>query len=200
MAAPEYIMETLRGYMTLDPGLPRSHPTSSAWQELPHQTVSNAQSASLPGTADVVIIGSGITGCSVAHALLSAESGPALRVTVLEARDAVSGATGRNGGHLLSDSVSLVPNLVSTLGTEGAAEVARFSDANILRIRELVASLSNSDREASEFRNVISTAGFDKGGPFEAATDSLSMLHAAVGSSGRATTTLVGASGEASQV
>lgn len=200
MVAREHIMEMLRGYVTLDPGLPRPNPTHAAWQEPPHQTVSNAQSASLPETVDVVIIGSGITGCSVARTLLSAEPGSALRVTVLEARGAVSGATGRNGGHLLSDSASLVPNLVSALGAEGAAQVAHFSDANILRIKELVASLSSDDREASEFRSVIGTAGFEKGGPFEAATANLSTLHAAVGSSGRATTMAVATSSEASQV
>ncbi|KAH6876728.1 hypothetical protein B0T10DRAFT_379433, partial [Thelonectria olida] len=78
------------------PSLPREKATVAAWQDPPHLTISNAQSPTLPADTDVVVIGSRITGCSVAHTLLNHTSALTLRITMLEARAAVSGATGRN--------------------------------------------------------------------------------------------------------
>lgn len=49
-----------------------------------------------PREADYVIIGSGITGAFIALDL-SRTLAPDTRILILEARDAVSGATGRNG-------------------------------------------------------------------------------------------------------
>ncbi|KAK3370311.1 FAD dependent oxidoreductase [Podospora didyma] len=68
-------------------------------KELGHRTT-----AALPETADVVIVGSGITGAFAARFLKQrhAESGGGGgggSVVVLEAREACAGATGRNGGH-----------------------------------------------------------------------------------------------------
>src|ERR1700676_2411447 len=68
------------------------------------QTVSHWFSASpdfrsaLPGDrdADVCIVGAGLTGLWTAYYLTRAD--PSLRVTVLEARFAGFGASGRNGG------------------------------------------------------------------------------------------------------
>lgn len=59
----------------------------------------------LTADADICIIGSGITGVSVAYHLSklfgnNATSQDTLSVVILEARDFCSGATGRNGGHL----------------------------------------------------------------------------------------------------
>ncbi|KAH8788188.1 FAD dependent oxidoreductase-domain-containing protein [Diaporthe sp. PMI_573] len=55
----------------------------------------------LPGSADIVIIGSGITGTLVAKHCL--EIWPEKSVVVLEAREFCSGATGRNAGHCKPD-------------------------------------------------------------------------------------------------
>ncbi|KAH9989908.1 FAD dependent oxidoreductase [Russula compacta] len=95
-----------------------SPPPGSAFESLP---VSNATRsfwmAGKPGVnplarigstgplttdADICIIGSGITGVSVAYHLskLLGNEATALSVVILEARDFCSGATGRNGGHL----------------------------------------------------------------------------------------------------
>lgn len=57
-------------------------------------------SSALPKEADVVIIGSGFSGASVAYHLLHDLEAPPRRVVMLEARQACSGASGRNGGHL----------------------------------------------------------------------------------------------------
>jgi glycine/D-amino acid oxidase-like deaminating enzyme len=49
----------------------------------------------LPTEADVVIIGSGITGAFAAHYLATGEHGRDIDVVMLEAREAAWGATGR---------------------------------------------------------------------------------------------------------
>ncbi|KAJ6441521.1 FAD dependent oxidoreductase superfamily protein [Purpureocillium lavendulum] len=166
--------EAIKSRVALPPGLPRPNPTSAVWQNPPHPTVADAQSATLPSKVDIAVIGSGITGCAAAQALLSAS--PTLRVTVLEARQAVSGATGRNGGHLLSDSSSLIPKLVPAIGVEAATEVARFSDANIARIKEVVAGLGQAERDAVELREVIGSAAFGDEETLAAAQEGLKVL------------------------
>ncbi|KAK4685062.1 hypothetical protein P7C73_g5095, partial [Tremellales sp. Uapishka_1] len=56
----------------------------------------------LPATADIVIIGSGITGSLAALRLLESPN-PPTSVVVLEARELCSAATGRNAGHCKPD-------------------------------------------------------------------------------------------------
>jgi hypothetical protein len=56
----------------------------------------------LPAQADIVIIGAGYAGASIAHHLIEQHRGRTLpSVVILEAREACSGATGRNGMVLL---------------------------------------------------------------------------------------------------
>ena len=75
--------------------LPRSNPTTSYWQDPPDEIADHRSTATLPEEADVVIIGSGITGAAVAWNLL--ESDVKRTIVMLEARQTCSGATGRNG-------------------------------------------------------------------------------------------------------
>jgi hypothetical protein len=73
--------------------LPSPHPTTSSWQVPPSPYLFHHRTtASLPTTASVVIIGSGITGAFAAKRL--AEGGIHDAV-MLEAREACSAATGR---------------------------------------------------------------------------------------------------------
>lgn len=53
----------------------------------------------LPAEADIVIIGAGYAGASIVHHLLEATTGSSKppSIVILEAREACSGATGRNG-------------------------------------------------------------------------------------------------------
>lgn len=80
------------------PGLPVSNPSRSYWMYPPSPIAQTGSNDTLPEYADIVIIGSGITGTAVAKTLLetsqSRTSAP-LRVVMLEAREACSGATGR---------------------------------------------------------------------------------------------------------
>lgn len=82
----------LSNRLKLSPGLPVPNPTTSFWTVPP--SVIAKHISELPVYADVVIIGSGISGTSVARKLLSDES-KSLGVVMLEARDICSGATGR---------------------------------------------------------------------------------------------------------
>ena len=148
------LYEILRENISRPPALPHQAPTASAWQS-PPSSIADAQSSVLPGETDVVIIGSGITGCSVAKSLLD---GSTLRVVVLEARQAVSGATGRNGGHLISDAASLISR--QPLDGQDARDVLRFSEKNINSLKRLVADMDGDSQEYIGLQDVTATAVF----------------------------------------
>lgn len=82
-------------------GLPTPNSTKSFWHTEPSPLLLGHRSTrNLPATADVVIVGSGITGTSIARHLLK-KDGNSLDetskpdVVMLEAREACWGATGR---------------------------------------------------------------------------------------------------------
>ncbi|KAL8795215.1 MAG: hypothetical protein Q9195_002226 [Heterodermia aff. obscurata] len=109
---------------SIQPGLPRANPTVSYWQDPPASISNLRTSPVLPGDVDYVIVGSGITGTTIAHTILQEEHPPS--VLMLEARTACSGATGRNGGHTKHASYrSFLDNLLA-LGEEEAARIATF--------------------------------------------------------------------------
>ena len=81
----------------IPPGLPRPDPTRSYWWPEPLDSVADCRTTlDLPEHADIVIVGSGVSGSTIAYNLLSANK--TLKVVMLEARQAASGASGRNGG------------------------------------------------------------------------------------------------------
>jgi glycine/D-amino acid oxidase-like deaminating enzyme len=81
-------------------GLPCPNSSASFWHSEPnvallgHRTTPN-----LPSAVDVVIVGSGITGASIARYFAEDDRASNLSIIMLEAREACWGATGRNGGH-----------------------------------------------------------------------------------------------------
>ena len=83
--------------------LPTPESTDSFWHTEPSTLLLGHRSTrNLPSTADVVIIGSGITGTSIARHILKKDGGAEERspsggpdVVMLEAREACWGATGR---------------------------------------------------------------------------------------------------------
>ena len=81
--------------ISISPNLPRPNPTASYWQNPPDSIANLQSSPQIPTYADVVVVGSGISGSSIAYNLL--EKQPDLSVVLLEARQAASGASGRNG-------------------------------------------------------------------------------------------------------
>lgn len=73
-------------------GLPTPQSTKSYWHREPSDTLLGHKTTErLPVTADVVVIGSGITGAFAARELVGGGKG----VVMLEAREACWGATGR---------------------------------------------------------------------------------------------------------
>ena len=85
-------------------GFPVPNPTESYWQAKPHRLASYRSSDTVPEHADIVIIGTGLAGVATAYHILKAcadvQEKP--KVVLLEARQACSGATGRNGKSTVS--------------------------------------------------------------------------------------------------
>jgi hypothetical protein len=85
---------TAQGSTDSPAGLPVDNPTTSYWHSEPSEILlGHRTTQDLPQTADIVIVGSGMTGAFAAHVLK--EKGPNLKVVMLEAREACWGATGR---------------------------------------------------------------------------------------------------------
>lgn len=82
------------------PGLPVPDPCLSFWQRTTRnfEYLNHGATDPLPPQADIVIIGSGLAGSLTAYHLLASADGPK-NIVMLEAREACSGATGRNAGH-----------------------------------------------------------------------------------------------------
>ncbi|KAL3469351.1 FAD dependent oxidoreductase [Aspergillus californicus] len=82
----------LREMLQRDPGIPKTR----AILEIEHGPLEgmDEHTSTLPDLRDFVVIGSGITGCSVAHSLLNHPAFQDKTVAVLEARELASGATG----------------------------------------------------------------------------------------------------------
>ncbi|CAD0115504.1 unnamed protein product [Aureobasidium uvarum] len=109
--------------------LPCRDPTDSYWlEDPPFPELVNIHSEKLPERTDVVIIGSGITAAAVARSLLqeSERKKQNITLTVLEARDICSGATGRNGGHIKASPHETFERLEAGFGAERAVALTRF--------------------------------------------------------------------------
>ncbi|KAG1741769.1 FAD dependent oxidoreductase-domain-containing protein [Suillus paluster] len=118
-------------------GLPIAEPTTSFWT-IPAAPVATHQSQeNLPSHADVVIIGSGISGASFARTLL--EHGNSLHVVMLEAQDACSGATGRNGGHIFAATYHDYEYLKKRVSEDMAKKMMRFRKAHLDEILAVAA-------------------------------------------------------------
>ncbi|KAL8365578.1 hypothetical protein RB595_004408 [Gaeumannomyces hyphopodioides] len=128
------------------PPLPHAAPTLPFWLlDPPHPELVDRQSGELPREADVVIVGSGISGAAVARSLLKSAQHDQTqeqqdeepgggdkkglpRIVVLEARRLCSGATGRNGGHIKATAHETIGRLLrqGAVTGERAAALVRF--------------------------------------------------------------------------
>ena len=78
--------------------LPSVESTRSYWHQQPSdKLLGHRTTEDLPATADVVVVGSGITGAFAARELVKGGK----KVVLLEAREACWGATGRVSGYLI---------------------------------------------------------------------------------------------------
>lgn len=117
-------LEIMERRASIPPGTPKPSPTASCWQDPPSAISSHRSTTDLPNKASIVVIGSGITGATIAYTLRSQSSPPS--VLMLEARTACSGATGRNGGHTKCASYRSFMDNVRAHGEEEAAKIAKF--------------------------------------------------------------------------
>jgi glycine/D-amino acid oxidase-like deaminating enzyme len=156
-----------------DPGLPVSKATVPFWQ-IPLNPLAQVASETLPKTADVVILGSGMTGCSVAKGLLEGDSD--MKIVVLEARGLTSGASSRNGGHIVSPSVGDFCTLVDNFGTKAAVEIAEFTLNNVDLTFEMVEEFAGTSlKEDSEIRRTEKVLGFTDQETFDEAKKALAL-------------------------
>lgn len=87
-------------------GLPVADPCLSYWQQTTRSFPflnANAEHPVPSSTCKYVVIGSGLAGALTAYELIHAAGVPAADVVILEAREAASGASGRNAGHVRPD-------------------------------------------------------------------------------------------------
>ncbi|KAK7065001.1 hypothetical protein R3P38DRAFT_2827471 [Favolaschia claudopus] len=129
--------------VSLDPGLPHPNPSRSYWCSPSSSLDSPPKDATLPEYADVVIIGSGISGTAIARTLLDSQKGSdadvkePLRVVMLEARDVCSGATGRNGGHISPNTYQDYAELAATYGSQAAQQIIRYRLAHLPQLMKV---------------------------------------------------------------
>ncbi|EME80288.1 uncharacterized protein MYCFIDRAFT_86840 [Pseudocercospora fijiensis CIRAD86] len=147
-------LHQLKQQLENDPGLPVENSTRSYWQQPPTRPLADLQSSKLPRNVDVVIIGSGITGCSVARQLLMQAHD--LHIAMLDARQICSGATGRNGGHVKAVPEVSYADLAPRIGREKAREVVDFTLANVEELFAVAATLPAELQRYSEIRRVES--------------------------------------------
>lgn len=76
--------------------VPVPNSTKPFWRRDLHELDNHRSTPNLPSESDVVIIGAGFAGAALAHYIYEDNASPP-SVTILEAREACSGATARNG-------------------------------------------------------------------------------------------------------
>ena len=109
----------------IEPSFPLSNSSLSYW----HRTTRafkylNANSTvSVPSSSPIVIIGSGLSGALTAFSLITTHSVTASDILILEAREAVSGASGRNAGHVRPDAFRGFTGYASLHGSEQALKI-----------------------------------------------------------------------------
>ncbi|KAK7041797.1 hypothetical protein VNI00_009086 [Paramarasmius palmivorus] len=117
------------------PGIPVDRPSTPYWAIPPSPIAHYNAGRKIPEYADVVILGSGITGTSVARELFegyeTAHAEVPLQVVMLEARDVCSGATARNGGHITPILYAEYGELKKKFGKEMAQKIIRFRLAHL---------------------------------------------------------------------
>ncbi|KAK3713188.1 hypothetical protein LTR37_008621 [Vermiconidia calcicola] len=119
---------------------PVPNSTTSFWRSGDLHDLDSYQSEVFPAQVDVVIVGAGYAGASLAHHLLEKQRNfdSKLSIAILEAREACSGATGRNGGHLKPDPYSRAGSALKTHGKKAAEEVVSFEFRHLKAIGDLI--------------------------------------------------------------
>jgi glycine/D-amino acid oxidase-like deaminating enzyme len=106
-------------------GLPVDNPCLSFWQQttrsFPHLSANSESNP--PPTTKYLVIGSGLSGALTAFDLIHTAGVPGRDVVILEAREAASGATSRNAGHVRPDAFRGFQAYKRVHGTEQAKKI-----------------------------------------------------------------------------
>lgn len=134
--APAHVKIAAFKRVHADPGIPSTRSTDSFWLADKHPQFDGEPTAPLPEEAFCVIIGSGITGASAARNIVRTRLGAEGEkltsearngnIVMLDAREVVGGATGRNGGHVNEVAYSEYPYFKAVYGKEAAQKIMRF--------------------------------------------------------------------------
>ncbi|RDL32065.1 FAD dependent oxidoreductase [Venustampulla echinocandica] len=122
--------------------LPVKDSTTPFWRTQLHELDDHQSTPDLPSLCDILIIGGGYAGIAASYHLLAGEdsnletSKPS--VVLLEAREACSGATARNGGHLRPAVYAHLSSYIKEYGVEAASELAEFELSHVKAIADLV--------------------------------------------------------------
>ncbi|KAE8446105.1 hypothetical protein EG329_012476 [Mollisiaceae sp. DMI_Dod_QoI] len=108
---------------------PVPNSTTSFWRTELHPLDSHRSTPDLPQSCDIAIIGAGYTGAAMVHHLLDGreEKDAGKGIVILEAREACSGATGRN-----------VPKYRKMYGAVMASAIAKFESSQVYAVKDLV--------------------------------------------------------------
>lgn len=106
-------------------GLPVDNPCLSWWQQttrsFPHLNANST--TALPPSTKYLVIGSGISGALTAFELIHSAGVPGADIVILEAREAASGASSRNAGHVRPDAFRGFQVYKRVHGTEQALKI-----------------------------------------------------------------------------
>ncbi|OJJ46794.1 hypothetical protein ASPZODRAFT_159578 [Penicilliopsis zonata CBS 506.65] len=124
--------------MSIPSYFPAQNPLPSYWLKDPHPLASFRSSDNVPPQCDIAIIGTGLAGVATAYHILSDPSlASKPNVVLLEARQACTGATGRNGGHLKL-ATWIGRNTSVKHGKAAVAEVIKNQLDQIAALKEVV--------------------------------------------------------------
>ncbi|KAH6684139.1 FAD dependent oxidoreductase [Halenospora varia] len=112
---------------------PVENSTTPYWRTELHEIDSYRSTEKLPEECDVLIIGAGLSGVSTAYHLLNDNPSPP-SIVLLEAREVCSGATGRNGGHLMMVH-SYIEKVKRLYGVDTARELAKFQASQVYAMK-----------------------------------------------------------------
>lgn len=160
---------------TADPGIPPTSSTASFWHSQPSSFLHNHRTThDVPTDADIVIIGSGISGAMAARYLYESCSSPPPKIVMLEARQACWGATGRNGGHCKPNlyGLSNLSELASYLGMEQLTKLITFQQLNLSLVKEYV----DAEKVDCDFRMTPSCDSYFSEDTFKLARESIAVL------------------------
>ncbi|KAF4456640.1 FAD dependent oxidoreductase [Fusarium austroafricanum] len=128
--------QAARTGISTQPGFPTLDPVESYWQCPPHRIAHHRTTLELPNNVEYLIIGSGITGATIAYKLL--ERNPSASVLMIEARTAASAASGRNGGHCRAGWWHRFPRNMEQYGEDEAIKIDNLEQANVRAVAQFV--------------------------------------------------------------